>query len=85
MSNNAEPEQILCLPVSMVKDIKLIALLLLNTTYPVLANSVGPDQLASFVANRSGCTPFVIKHVNFYRKPGSSNLICRKLEVGVAS
>ena len=44
-------------------------LLLLNTTCPVLANSVDPDQLASWSAL------FVIKYVNFYQKLGSSNLI----------
>ena len=48
-----------------------------------LANSVDPDQLAS--ANRSGSALFVIKYVNFYQNPGSSNLIGWKLEVGVAS
>ena len=30
-------------------------------------------------------TLFVIKNVNFYQKPGSSNLIDWKLEVGMAS
>ena len=54
-----------------------LALLLLNTTCPVLANSVDPDQLASSL--------FVIKYVNFYQNLGSSNLIGWKLEVGVAS
>ena len=56
-----------------------LTLLLLNTTCPVLANSVVPDQLAS------GSALFVIKFVNFYQKSGSSILIGRKLEVGVAS
>ena len=46
-----------------------LTLLLLNTTCPVLANSVDPDQLASEEAL------FVIKYVNFYQKSGSSNLI----------
>ena len=50
---------------------------MLNTTCPILANSVDPDQLASAL--------FVIKYVNFYQKPESSNLIGWKLEVGVAS
>ena len=59
----------------------LLALLLLNTTCPVLANSVDPDQFAS----ESGSALFVIKYANFYQKPGSNNLICWKLEVGVAS
>ena len=58
--------------------------LLLNTTYPVLANSVDPDQLASEEANWSGSALFVIKYVNFYQKPRSSNLIGWNLEVGVA-
>ena len=42
-------------------------------------NSVDPDQLAS------GSALFVIKYVNFYQKPRSSNLIGWKLEVGMAS
>ena len=63
----------------------ILPLLLLNTTCPVLANSVDPDQLASEEANWSGSALFVIKYVNFYQKPGSSNLIGWKLEVGVAS
>ena len=63
----------------------ILTLLLLNTTCPVLANSVDPDQLASEEANRSGSALFVIKYVNFYQKPGSSNLIGWNLEVGVAS
>ena len=64
---------------------KILTLLLLNMTCPVLANSVDPDQLASEEANWSGFALFVIKYVNFYQKPGSSNLIGWKLEVGVAS
>ena len=40
-----------------------------------LANSVDPDQLASLEANWSGSALFVIKYVNCYQKPGSSNLI----------
>ena len=63
----------------------LLTLLLLNTTFPVLANSVDPDQLASEEANWSGSALFVIKNVNFYQKLRSSNLIVWKLEVGVAS
>ena len=62
-----------------------LALLLLNTTCPVLANSVDPDQLASEEAYWSGSALFVLKYVTFYRKTGSSNLIGWKLEVGVAS
>ena len=61
-----------------------LALLLLNTTCLVLANSVNPDQLASEEANWSGSALFVIKYVNFYEKLRSSNLIgC--IEVDVAS
>ena len=52
---------------------------------PTFTNSVDPDQLASEEANSSGSALFVIKYVNFYPKPGSSNLIGWKLEVGVAS
>ena len=62
-----------------------LTLLLLNMTCPVLANSVDPDQLASSEANWSGFALFVIKYVNFYQKPRSSNLTGWKLEVGVAS
>ena len=58
---------------------------MLNTTCPVLANSVDPDQLASEEANWSGYALFAIKYVNFYQKPRSSNLIGWKLEVDVAS
>ena len=49
------------------------------------ANSVDPDQLASEEANKTGSALFVIKYVNSYQQPGSSNLIGRKLEVGMAS
>ena len=62
-----------------------LTLLLLNTTCPASANSLDPDQLASEEANWSGSALFVIKYVNFYQKPRSSNLIGWKLEVGVAS
>ena len=48
----------------------------------VLANSVDPDQVASSEAK--WCALFVIKYVNFYQKPGSSNLAGWKSEVGVA-
>ena len=58
---------------------------MLKTTCPVLANSVDPDPLASEEANRSGSALFVIKYVNFCQKPGSSNLIGWKSEVGMAS
>ena len=62
-----------------------LTLLLLNTTCPVLANSVDLDQLDSEEASWSGSALFAIKYVNFYLKSGSSNLIGWKLEVGVAS
>ena len=62
-----------------------LTLILLNTTCLVLANNVDPDQLASKEANWSGSASFGIKYVNFYQKPWSSNLIGKKLEVGVAS
>ena len=52
---------------------------------PVVAYSVDPDHLASSEANYSGSTLFVIKYVNLYPQPGSSNLIGWKLKVGVAS
>ena len=45
-----------------------LTLLLLNTTCPVLANSVDPNQMASEEANWSGSALFVIKYVNFYQK-----------------
>ena len=41
-----------------------------------LSKELDRDQLAS--------EEFVIKYMNFYQKPGSSNLIGWKLEVGVA-
>ena len=43
---------------------KDLALLLLNTSCPVLADSADPDQLASEEANWSGSALFVIKYVN---------------------
>ena len=52
---------------------------MLNTTCPVLANSVDPDQLAS------SDLQFAIKYVISYSKTGSSNLTGWILEVGVAS
>ena len=66
-------------------SVDLLTLLLLDTTCPVLAISVDPDHLASEEANWSGSALFVSNYVNFYQKPGSSNLIGWKLEVGVAS
>ena len=44
-----------------------LTLLLLNTTCPVLANSVDPDQLASEEANWSGSALFAIKYVELYQ------------------
>ena len=41
--------------------------------------------LAFEEANLSRSALFVIKYVNFYQKPGSSNMIGWKLEVGMAS
>ena len=53
--------------------------------YPFFANSVDPDQLASVGANWCGSVLFVIKYVNIYQQPGSSNLIDWKSVVGIAS
>ena len=52
---------------------------------PAFTNSVDPDQLASEEANWSGSALFAIRYVNLYQQSGSSNLIGRKLEVGMAS
>ena len=71
--------------IALLCDKKNLTILLLNMTSAVLANSVDPDQLASEEANWSGSALFVINYVNFYQKPGSSNLIGWKLEVGVTS
>ena len=62
-----------------------LTLLLLNTTCPVLANSVDLDQLASEEAHWSESALFVNKYVNFYQNLGSSNLTGWKIEVRVAS
>ena len=70
---------------SVTLPVQILTLLLLDMTCPVLATSVDPDQLDSEEANWSGSALFVIKYVNIYQKPGSSNLIGWKLEVGVAS
>ena len=64
---------------------ELLTLLLLNTTFPVLANSVDPDQLASEEANWSGSALFAIKYLKLYQQSRSSNLIGWNLEMGVAS
>ena len=69
----------------MILSESVLTLLLLNTTCPVLANSVDLDQLASEETIWSGSALFVIKYVNFYQKRGSSDLIGWKLEMGVAS
>ena len=52
---------------------------------PAFANSEEPDQLASSEANWSRSALFVIKYVNFYKQPESSNLIGWQLEMGVTS
>ena len=75
----------ICTSAKMLKTRHTLTLLLQNTTCSVLANSADPDQLASEEANWSGSVLFVIKYMNFYQKPRSSNLIGWKLEVGVAS
>ena len=62
-----------------------LTLLLLNTTFPVLANSADPDQLASEEANWSRSALFAIQYLNLGQQPGSSNLIGWKLGVGVLS
>ena len=63
-----------------------LILLLLNTTCPVLANSVDPDQLASEEeSNWSVSAMFVIKYVNLYKKSKPSSMIGWQLEVGVVS
>ena len=72
-------EAALCHQLTFLKGAWVLTLLLLYMTCPVLANSVDPDQLASEEANWSGSALFVIKYVNFYQKPGSSNLIGWKL------
>ena len=59
----------------------ILTLVLLNPDIPCLCNSTDPEE----EANWSGSALFVIKYVNFYQKPWSSNLIGWKLEVGVAS
>ena len=50
-----------------------------------LPKTVDSDQLASEEANWSGSALFFNKYENLYQQPGSSNLICWKLEVGMAS
>ena len=67
------------------QQFQILILLLLNTTCPVLVNSVDSDQLASEEANWSGSALFTIKYLNLSQQPGSSNLIGWKLEIGVAS
>ena len=67
------------------KQQKKLTLVLLNPDIPVFANSADPDQLASGDTNWSGSAMFVVKYVNMYQEPGSSNLIGWKLGLGVAS
>ena len=52
---------------------------------PTIAYSVDPEQLASEEASWPGSALFVIKYVNLYQQPRSSNLIGSKLEVAMAS
>ena len=72
-------------PVNTVKVMPSQPLSYWTQLYPVFANSVDPDQLASEEANWSGAPLLVIQHVNLYQQSGSSNLIGWQLEVGVAS
>ena len=77
-----------CLP--FLLPVSTLTLVLLNLDMSCLckqcrSRSVDPDQLAPEEANWSGSTLFVIKYVNFYEQPSSSNLIGWKLEVDVAS
>ena len=53
--------------------------------YPVFANSVDPDHLASEEANWSGSALFVIQHVILYQQSRLSNLIGLQVEMGMAS
>ena len=62
-----------------------LTLLLLNTTCPVLANIVDPDQLASEEPTDLDLHRLSLNMQISIKKPGSSNLIGWKLEVGVAS
>ena len=59
-----------------------LTLVLLNLDMPCLCKQ---GRSRSEEANWSESALFVIKYVNLYQQPGSSNLIGRKLEVGVAS
>ena len=54
---------------------KILTLVLQNPAIPVFTNNVDLDLLASEEANWSGSALFVIKFVNLYQQPGSSNLI----------
>ena len=50
--NDAVPGQTICqCPFYGTLSITMLTILLLNTTHPVLANSVDPDHLASEEAN----------------------------------
>ena len=70
----AMTQKVIVILLILIHRLNGLTLLLLNMTCPVLANSVDPDQLASEEANWSGSALFVIKYVNFYQIPGSSNL-----------
>ena len=63
----------------------LTLVLLIPATSCLCKKFVDPDQLASSEANWSASALFVIKYVDFYQQPGSSNLIGWQLEVGMAS
>ena len=60
-------------------------LTLLNPDIPSFANNVGPDQLASEVANWSESTLLAIQYDNLYQKSGPSYLMGWKLEKDVAT
>ena len=76
-----------CRDLVIVVALHFIILTLVSWTLicPAFANSVDPDQLASEEANWSGSALFVINYVNLYQQPGSSDLICWKLKLGMAS
>ena len=63
----------------------ILILLLLNTTCPVLANSVDPDQMASEKPTDPDLHCLSLNMWISIKNHGSSNLIGWKLEVGVAS
>ena len=82
LENRVDPNQI---PHNVPSDLDLYNLVFVSIRriypgpsdpgYILPANSVDPDQLASEEANWSGSALFVIKYVNLYQQPWSSNLI----------